>query len=177
MNFYLLFLIILLSSNNTFALGRFFMNAEKRTQLEQKTTTDTSTEIEPEIEKKLHINGFIKAKHGGNTIWINGKKRSTAIKGNYHVRHWVSPNHQVSIDLQGKKAQLSPGQTLDLDSQVVTETPYPVVVKDTPKKKDNSPSNETMMQHESNKTVDSSTETSKVKDMVSKLKQIKQLQK
>lgn len=126
MKYFMVIFLSLLMTGNIFALGRFFISPEQRQQLEQKTILSSSPTIQAEQVQKLQLNGFVKPKHGVSTIWVNGKTRVKTKQKDYYIRHWISPGHQISIDLQGNSAQLSPGQTLDIYKQVITETAYPV---------------------------------------------------
>jgi hypothetical protein len=117
-------LIIMLSFMYTpeaIALGRLFMTPQQRVELEQNKIVIHPTNSELENSQTLHVNGFIKPKHSASTIWVNGQVRSNRAKKDYYVRQWISPSHQISIDLHGSRASLRPGQTLDLKNRVVKE--------------------------------------------------------
>ncbi len=122
-----LLLILLLQSQNAFALGKLFMTPDQRIQLEQKKTVNQDQQSQKvdksklKVPQSIYLNGFVKPKHAASTIWVNGQLRSARPQRNYYVRHWVSPENQVSVDLQGGRAELSPGQTLDIDNSVVKE--------------------------------------------------------
>lgn len=149
MKYTLLFILSLLFTTNCFALGRFFMSPEQRKQLEHPVINNQLMETDSEVivEKKIYLNGFIKPKSAASTIWVNGKTSKVSPQPNYHVRHWVSPNNQVSVDLEGSRAHLSPGQTLNINSRVIVETPLTIeaipiaaekkILQPTPKKQTN----------------------------------------
>lgn len=109
-------------SQQVIAVGRLFMTPEQRSHLEQnKTDAPIAEPTELRDQQTIHLNGFVKPKHSSSTIWVNGQVRNPSPQKNYYVRHWVSPDHQISVDLQGGRANLSPGQTLDIDNHTVTE--------------------------------------------------------
>lgn len=122
---FMLIILLCISSEAT-ALGRLFMTADQRIQLEQKTPAKKDKKNEEVINQQiepqaLYLNGFVKPKHAASTIWVNGLVRHAKPQKSYFVRHWVSPGNQISVDLKGMRAEMSPGQTLDIDNHVIKE--------------------------------------------------------
>ncbi len=122
-----LLIVLIVQSQYVFALGRLFMTPEQRIQLEHKNpiikSEDKSKPLKQDqrAPQAIYVNGFVKPKHAASTIWINGHVRPSRPQKNHFVRHWVSPDNQVSVDLRGRRAELSPGQTLDIDNRIITE--------------------------------------------------------
>ncbi len=116
----LVFLMLLLTTNSSSALGRLFMTLEQRIQLDHNTVESKADEQQNTESQYIYLNGFVKPKHAKSTIWVNGVEQKGAQR-KYHVRHWISPKNHVSVDLQGDRAELSPGQTLDIDNRIVID--------------------------------------------------------
>ncbi len=122
-NLIYMLLLGMLYSPNSLALGRLFMSPEQRSALE-KLTPDNQAENLDEQQKPnlLRLNGFVKTLNGRSTIWVNGQNQVKVKPKNAYIQHWISPQHQISVDLQGERIQLRPGQTLDIDNRIIKET-------------------------------------------------------
>ncbi len=104
------------------SMGRLFVTPEKRIQLDQGKLENADAPQEKVLDNQfLHVNGFVKPRNGANTIWVNGVRRPHQPATKYHVRQWVTPSLNISVDLQGARAQVSPGQTLDTENRVIVE--------------------------------------------------------
>ncbi len=112
----------LLLSTQVMAMGRLFISAEQRMQLDQgKQQGSEDVVVESEAPSQVHLNGFIKPSAGPHTIWVNGVERQQTAGKTYLIQHWINPRHSISVELQGERAELMPGQKLDVESRKVAE--------------------------------------------------------
>ena len=114
-------LLLGLQSNDTIALGRLFMTPEQRVQLSQKAAPMQTTQVET-LTRQIHVNGYVKPRNSANTLWINGSSLYSKQNRNYSVGTLILPENKIAVDLQGARAKLLPGQTIDIDSLEVSDS-------------------------------------------------------
>lgn len=110
--------LILFYSGQIAALERLFMTPEQRIRLQAKNTNSV-TDDQPTYVAPTHLllNGFVKPKNRSSTVWLNGSAQHAKRDKNYFVREGITQGNKITVEVQGGKAHLQPGQRIDLQSR------------------------------------------------------------
>lgn len=112
----IVFFGVLLFCSDSHALGKLFTTEAQRQQLERPGEQQAQRQLQPANSSSgsVLLNGFVKSQQGRKTLWINGNMhdKTNAV---------VNSLGRVTVDAQGRRVALKPGQMLDISRHEIRE--------------------------------------------------------
>ena len=102
-------------------LQNLFTDKKQRARIDVKRSGGyTESGIQAPMSKKIKVSGYVTRSDGKSVVWINNKNTLESPRiGDVKVHQSsIGKNKRVTISVDGKTAQLQPGETWNRDSAI-----------------------------------------------------------